>query len=215
LAEAATGASWRPKPPGTRLKNRAREISNLDAIDDPVASDPGRRASGVQARAARRVSLTPPGQAVAEELPLISIGAPPDPALLEPTYAYLSAYCFACLPPQVAQRVNVAIYELYANALRFGSDRGEVRIELCRAGRGVNLCVANFAEPAHIERLKQQITRVQEDPSAAFSAEMNRFDGAGQPPPMLGIVRVAHEVALSLDLRCDDERVELYTHCDG
>lgn len=197
------------------LKNRAREFDNLEAIEDPVASDPGRRSSGVQARAARRVSLSPPALGAAEELPLISIGAPADPALLEPTYAYLSAYCFACLPPQMAQRLNVAIYELYANALRYGTDRGEVRIELCRAGRGVNLCVANFAEPAHVERLKQQITRVQEDPSAAFSGEMNRFDGANQPPPMLGLVRIAHEVALSLDLRCDEQRVELYTHCEG
>ncbi len=171
--------------------------------------------SGVQARAARRISLTPPGQAQASELPLISIGAPPDPALLEPTYAYLSAYCFACLPPQTAQRVNVAIYELYANALRYGTAGGEVRIELCRAGRGVNLCVANFAEAAHIERLKQQLTRVQEDPGAAFSGEMNRFERASQPPPMLGLVRVAHEVGLSLDLRCDDQRVEIYTHCEA
>ena len=197
------------------MKNRAREVSNLESIEDPVASDPGRRASGVQARAARSVSVTPPGQAQATELPLISIGAPADPALLEPTYAYLSAYCFACLAPQTAQRLNVAIYELYANALRYGSGRGDVRIELRRADGGINLCIANFAEPSHIERLKQQITRVQEDPAAAFSGEMNRFDGASQPPPMLGIVRVAHEVGLSLDLRCDDQRVEIYTHCGG
>ena len=197
------------------MKNRARETGNLEEIEDPVASDPGRRSSGVQTRAARRVSLTPPEPAQLAEPPLISIGAPADPALLEPTYTYLSAYCFACMPPQVAQRLNVAIYELYANALRYGSQRGEVRIELCRAGRGFDLCVANFAEPAHILRLKQQIGLVQEDAAAAFSGEMNRFDGASQPPPMLGIVRVAHEVSLPLDLRCDEQRVEIYTHCEG
>jgi signal transduction histidine kinase len=198
-----------------RLKNRAREFDNLDAIEDPVASDPGRRASGVQARAARSVSISPPNPALTQELPLISIGAPADPALLEPTYAYLSAYCFACLPPQMAQRLNVAIYELYANALRYGTGRGEVRIELRRNGGGIDLGVSNFAEPDHLARLKQQITRVQEDPSAAFSGEMNRFDGSSQPPPMLGLVRIAHEVSLSLDLRCDEQRVELSTHCEG
>ena len=198
-----------------RLKNRAREFDNLEAIEDPVASDPGRRASGVQARAARSVSISPPNPALTQELQLNSIGAPAEPPLLEPTYAYLSAYCFACLPPQMAQRLNVAIYELYANALRYGTGRGEVRIELRRNGRGIDLGVSNFAEPDHLARLKQQITRVQEDPSAAFSGEMNRFDGSSQPPPMLGLVRIAHEVSLSLDLRCDEQRVELSTHCEG
>lgn len=197
------------------MKNRARKVSNLESIEAPVASDRGGRSSGVQARAARSVSVNPPGQARAASLPLISIGAPADPALLEPTYAYLSAYCFACLPPQMAQRLNVAMYELYSNALRYGTGRGEVRLELWRAGGGVKLCIANFAEPAQIDRLKQHITRVQEDPGAAFSGEMNRFEGASQPPPMLGIVRVAHEVGMSLDLRCDDERVEISTSCEG
>jgi hypothetical protein len=198
-----------------RLKNRARETNNLESIDGPVNSDPGRRASGVQARAARRVSVSPPAVTLLTELPLISIGAPADPALLEPTYAYLSAYCFACLPPQLAQRLNVAIYELYSNALRYGTGRGEVRLELRRSNGAIDLRVVNHAEPAHVERLKAQITRVQEDPSAAFSGEMNRFAGASEPPPMLGIVRIAHEVGLPLELRSDRERVEISTRCDG
>lgn len=201
--------------PGKRLKNRARETNQLEDIDDPVASDPGRRSSGVQTRAARRVSVSPPAVSDTAELPLISIGAPADPALLEPTYAYLSAYCFACLPPQLAQRLNVAIYELYANALSYGTAHGEVRIELRRDGSAVELRVVNSAEPSHIERLKAHMTLVQEDPSAAFSGEMNRFAGASQPPPMLGIVRIAHEVGLPLELRSDHERLEIRTRCEA
>jgi hypothetical protein len=195
------------------LKNRARESKSLQLLDGPIAGNPARRSSGVQARARRMPSVRP---AVAEQpQPLVSIGSPADPALLEPTYAYLSAYSFACLTPLVAQRLNVAVYELYANALRYGSPAGEVRLELHRTDAGARLCVSNHAEPAHLERAKAQLAAVEDDPSAAFSGEMNRFEGVGEPPPMLGIVRVAHEAGLRLELRLDGDRIQISTSCDG
>jgi hypothetical protein len=197
------------------LKNRARD-DNLEFGDDLTASDPALRVSGVQARAERTSSAQPAPQSALSDLPLISIGSPPDPALLEPTYAYLAAYCFACLTPRLAQRLNVAVYELYANALRYGSTEGEVRIEIRRGADGrVALSVSNHAGPVEIERLQTQIQRVQEDSGAAFSGEMNRFAGASHPPPMLGIVRVAHETALSLNLQLDGSRVSVSTELSG
>jgi hypothetical protein len=198
------------------LTNRARE-TNLDSLDGLVAGEPGRRASGVRERA----EWSPPSDSASSNDPqrrlLISIGSPADPALLEPTYAYLSAYCFACLQPQLVERLNVAIYELYANALRYGSSAGEVRLEIehSPSGSGVILRVTNHAEPAQLERVQAQISRVQVDPSAAFSTEMNRFAGASQTPPMLGIVRVAHECALALELQIDGQRVAISVVCDG
>jgi hypothetical protein len=195
------------------LKNRARKSTSLELLEDPIARDPARRASGVRARAERVPSMPP--AAAQQALPLVSIGSPADPALLEPTYAYLSAYSFACLTPLVAQRLNVAVYELYANALRYGSSAGEVRLELYRTAAGAKLCVSNHAEPAHLERVKAQLAAVQEDPSVAFSAEMNRFAGVGEPSPMLGIVRIAHEAGLRLELRLDGDRVQISTSCEG
>lgn len=194
-----------------KTRNSARD-AQLAAIDEPVPSDPLRRFSGVQQRAARQDSV-PHQAAAAAALQLVSIGAPADPALLEPTYAYLSAYCFAVLPPQVAQQLNVAIYELYANALRYGAQSGEVRLEIWKSNEGAGLRVSNSIEGPQLERLQQQVQRVQSDPAAAFSVEMNRFAGASQPPPMLGLVRIAHEAGLSLDLQCDGEHVTLSTWC--
>ena len=110
------------------MKHRALDTTNLDSLDGPVTLDPSRRASGVQARAQRQPSGPPQAMAELEQPALISIGAPADPALLEPTYAYLSTYTSMCLAPRVAERLNVAIYELYANALRYGSSAGEVQI---------------------------------------------------------------------------------------
>jgi hypothetical protein len=148
-------------------------------------------------------------------LPLIAIGAPADPALLEPTYAYLSTYCFACLPPQVAQRLNVAIYELYANALRYAAAGGPVRLELHETPSGIRLVITNSAGPEQRERLARQVARVEGDPRAAFCAEMDRFASGSSTPAMLGIVRVAHEAALAVELRIDGEQVRVSTLCQA
>jgi hypothetical protein len=198
------------------LKHRAQVTTTRDSLDDQVDSDPGRRASGVQARAQRAQPSVPPLATSLRQQPLVSIGSPADPALLEPTYAYLSAYTSFCLDPRVAERLNVAIYELYANALRYGSRGGEVRLELelSPSGNGVTLRVSNQVEAPQLERLNLQIGRVKADPGAAFTTEMNRFAGGSEPPPMLGLVRVAHESALPLKLRLDGDRVELSTVCE-
>jgi hypothetical protein len=195
------------------LKDRPRHRKH-DALDDAVPSDPLRRGSGVQARAQRQDSEAPSAAATAAVLPLISLGAPANPSLLEPTYSYLSVYCSAVLSPRVADRVNVAIYELYANALRYGTSASEVRLELDRDERGVLLRITNSSDPANVARLGQQVARVRDDARAAFEAEMKRFGGDSQPPPMLGIVRVAHESQLRLDLDVDGARVVISTRCD-
>jgi hypothetical protein len=196
------------------LNDRARKNSELESVDDPLARNPDHRASGVQTRA----QPSPPSAApvAAPPLPLISIGSPADPALLEPTYAYLSAYTSAYLPRRVADRLNVAIYELYANALRYGSGSGEVRLQLERSpsGVGARLRIANHAEPAQLVKLLAHVSRVLEDPSAAFIGEMNRFAGGSYPLPMLGLVRVAHESGLLLELVRDGDRVEVTTVCE-
>ncbi len=196
------------------MKNRARDTTNLDALDDAIDSDPSRRASGVQTRAQRSPSASPSAGVTGE--PLISIGSPADPALLEPTYAYVSAYTALCLVPRVAERLNVAVYELYANALHYGSGAGEVRLEIERvASGGALLRVSNHVEPDEAERLNEQLARVQADPLAAFTTQMNRFAGGSHPPPMLGLVRVTHESGLLLELRTDGARVQISTVCEG
>jgi hypothetical protein len=197
------------------LKHRALDTTKLDSSDDPVARDPSRRTSGVQTRAQRQPSRAPQARAGRQQSPLISIGSPADPGLLEPTYAYLSTYTSLCLAPRVAERLNVAIYELYANALRYGSRAGEVRLEIERDPHDGSAClrVSNHADPEQLERLSSQLDVVQADPAAAFAAEMNRFAGGSEPPPMLGLVRVTHESALTLEVQRDGDRVELSTVC--
>ena len=196
------------------MKYSARDQGQgFDVAEDAIARDPARRGSGVRARAERAPSA-PPISFMETAPALISIGAPADSALLEPTYAYLSAYCFACLPPPVARRVNVAIYELYANALRYGC-ASEVRFELHKTPSGARVVITNRAEPEQRQRLQLQIASVKRDPEAAFSAEMDRFADGSSTPPMLGIVRVAHESGLAIELLVDGEQVRISTLCEG
>ena len=197
------------------MKTSARDLAqqNPAVSDDTTAGDPALRGSGVRARAARAPSA-PPLSFVEAAPALISIGSLANRDLLEPTYAYLSEYCHACLSPQVAQRLSVAIYELYANALRYGSP-GEVRLELHKTATGARLSVSNHADALQREKLERQIARVNADPEAAFSSEMERFAGASSTVPMLGLVRVAHESALGLELLVDGERVRITTLCEA
>ncbi len=181
-----------------------------DTSNDAVPSDPLRRHSGVQARvSAPPASLPEAGQ------PLISIGSRADVALLEPTYAYLSTYTFAMLPPRVAERLNVAIYELYANALRYGSAAGEVRLELFRTSGGARVSVSNYASDSDRLRLVAQADRVQRDAEAVFRAEMARFDEGSAAAPMLGLVRVAHESKLPLSVVIEGELVRVASSCEA
>lgn len=194
----------------------ARDISgqSQDTPDDATASDPALRGSGVRERAERAPSA-PPISFTDAAPALISIGSPADLALLEPTYAYLSAYCNSCLPLQVAQRLNVAIYELYANALRYGSVSGEVRLELHKTRSGVRLSIWNSAAIEQRQKLELHIARVQRDPQAAFSIEMDRFTVGSATPPMLGVVRVAHESGLNVGLQVQGDRVCVSTVCEA
>ena len=199
------------------LKYSARNISgqNQDGLDDATASDHAQRGSGVRARAERAPSSPPISFAEAAAPALISIGSPADAELLEPTYAYLSAYCNACLPAPLAQRLNVAIYELLANALNYGAPSTEVRFELYKTRAGARVTIFNDAQPEQRQRLQQQISRVEHDPEGAFSAEMDRFAGGSVTPPMLGIVRIAHESGLKMELGLDGDRVRISTICEG
>jgi hypothetical protein len=187
---------------------------DFDAADEPVPSGTDPRISGVLACALpAQITVPPLSGVVVEQPPLVSIRAPALPSLLEPTYSYLAAYCAACLPPRVSERLSVAIYELCANALQHGSPEGEVRVQLLSGGAGIRVVVENRAEPEQRERLRAQLERVSSDPAAAFAREMDGFERASQPPPMLGLVRVAHECGLELELSLDGERVRVSTSC--
>jgi signal transduction histidine kinase len=191
------------------VNDRARHETNSEDFEEMAPADLQTRSSGV--RRAEPASAHLP--VVLGAAPQLSIGMPASEALLEPTYAYLSAYCFAVFGPGVAQRLNVAVYELFANALRHGSGQGDVRVELRRFGSGVMLLVSNHATPAQVERLRRHVERVQSSPKDAFNREMSRFETATEPAPMLGIVRVAHEAGLALHLRVEDGWIEVSTLC--
>lgn len=189
-----------------------REPTQVDLPPDAelVVIELGLRPSGVTARA-KRVTLPVEASVLAESAStlLVSVRSSADLALLRPTQLYLSSYCAVLLAPQVCERLNMAIYELYSNALQYGAASGEVKLELHKCRAGVRVTIVNQVEPEQLRRLEEQVRRVGENASSAFSSEMDRVAGGGQRAPMLGLVRVAHEGGFNLDFDVDGDRVSI------
>lgn len=193
-----------------KRSSSARDIDQEREGADALPDDPTHRTSGVQARARR---ASPDGDAQRLQPALVSIRCAAGSGLLDATYSYLAAYCAASLRPTDAQRVNVATYELLANAMKHGLPGGDVILELRQTERGVELLIENDAEPPQLSRLSRQVDRVNRDAELAFGEEMGRFASGSAPVPMLGIVRVGHECGLALELRLDGSHVRLTAVC--
>jgi signal transduction histidine kinase len=157
---------------------------------------------------------TPAGERnAAEQSPLVAIRCSASSGLLDATYAYLAAYSSAWLEPGMAERLNVAVYELLANAMRHGVSHGEVRIELRDSDQGPEVSITNTAELHAVQELVQRFDYVCSDPEQAYSEEMARFEASTLTVPRLGLVRVAHECKLELALRVTEGRVEVTARC--
>lgn len=196
------------------MKSIARESSDnrKDAGEAVTSADPARRSSGVQARAPRADPQSAAELGTADPA-LVSLSCSATSGLLEATYAYICAYTSACLPPSMADRLNVAVYELLDNAMKHGIAAGDVRLELRRTYRGVELVIENEAEAAQLTKLGRHLEQVLRDPRAAFMKEMTRFASNSGPAPMLGLVRAAHQSELELEHQLEGSRVRLTAIC--
>jgi hypothetical protein len=133
--------------------------------------------------------------------------------MLEATHTFLTAYAASRLRPHVVQRLSVAVYELLANALNYGSVTGDVIVEFFHARSVVSVRVSNDAIPARIHMLTEHAARVRENAENVFVEEMRRSVGGGIPHSMLGLVRIVHEAGLTLDVTVDGCRVLVSASC--
>ena len=101
----------------------------------------------------------------------------------------------------------MTIYELYSNALRYGTVSGEVRLELHKCEGGVRVITVNHATEGHIWRLSQHVRRLQRNAAVVYDKELSQLSDEAPRSPMLGLVRVAHEAGLKLELHVQGDRV--------
>ena len=189
--------NWDKPPP-----RRAYTPSPQSAAQVP-ASRPGSGSSGTIPRvpASERRAPGP------TDRPLVTIVCEAGSDVLEPTHQFLTAYAATRVRPHVAPRLSVAVYELLANALNYGSVTGDVVVEFFYTRTMAIVRVTNEAIPARIQMLTEHAARVRENAEGLFMEEMRRSVSGGIPHPMLGLLRVVHEAGLSLDVDVKDRRI--------
>lgn len=138
---------------------------------------------------------------------LVLIRCTPGSDVLEATHAYLMAYANARFGSRSAERLGVAAYELFANAMSYGT-LSDVCLELLETASGGAVRVANTTTAARIGMLKAHLEKLERDGQAMLANEMRRFAGGG-PRPMLGLARIRHEAGLSLQVDVAAERVTI------
>ena len=122
--------------------------------------------------------------------------------LLEPTHAYLTAYCSGRFGSRTAEKLSLAVYELLANAMAYGS-LGDVVVEILD---GPAVRVANNTTAARIGMLNTHVAKLRIDPAKTLLDEMKR-SSTGTVRPMLGLARVVHEAGCQLDVNVTAQRV--------
>jgi hypothetical protein len=144
---------------------------------------------------------------------LIRFSCEPGSNLLEDVHQFVDAYAKLRFRPSVAQRVSLAAYELFSNALSYGSVSSEVVFEVLEKGGLVLIRVQNDAIRARLEMLGDRVKRLERDPEATFVEEMRRYVGGGVSRAMLGLARVRHEAQMDLDVVVADSRVVVTASC--
>jgi hypothetical protein len=128
--------------------------------------------------------------------------------MLEPTHAYLTAYATNRFGSRAGERISVAVYELIANAMSYGS-LGDITIELTEEAMSKGVRVTNTTTPARIEMLATHVNRLRADPGKTLLEEMRR-SGSGGMRPMLGLARVVHEAGFQLDVDFTSRKVTVW-----
>jgi len=144
---------------------------------------------------------------------LLSINCAAGSDMLETTHAFLSSYLNNRFRPQIAQRLSLAVYELFANGLNYGSVTSDVMLELMQSSSLISVRVENDTIPARVQMLAEHLQRIRDNAEATFLEEMRRSVSGGAPRAMLGLVRVAFEAGLPLELTVNGRRVSVSACC--
>jgi len=134
-------------------------------------------------------------------------------SILEPTHLYVTTLAKIRFRPTVAEKVSLACWELFSNALSYGSMRRPVILELCGLKDFVELRVSNESIAARCELLEQRIQQLKIDAKGTYLEEMRRSISGGLPRATLGLARVAHEGRMELFCTIHQCRVLVTAHC--
>ncbi len=179
----------------------------------PPSSGPTRSAPGSASGGAFRGG--PNESAPLSGRSLIRVICTAGSSALEYTHSFVTAYTADHLRGAVAQRLSVGAYELLSksNALNYGSVASDIVLEVMETDNMIGVRVSNEAIQARIAMLSEHLLKLKTNAEQTFLEELRRSVSGGIPRPMLGLARVAHEAALSLDLQQLDRRISVTAQC--
>ncbi|MGC4064804.1 MAG: hypothetical protein QM784_09200 [Polyangiaceae bacterium] len=134
--------------------------------------------------------------------------------ILEPTHQYTMAIAKARFRSTVAEKVSLACWELFSNALSYGSISRPVVLELIDSNTFVELRVSNDAIAVRCQLLDQRVKQLKLDAKGTYLEEMRRSVSGGVPRATLGLARVVHEGKMDLDaVVVNSSRVTVTARC--
>jgi len=134
-------------------------------------------------------------------------------SILEPTHVYATTLAKVRFRPSIAERISLTCWELFSNALSYGSVRYPVVLELCDQKSFVELRVTNDSIGARCQLLEQRIAQLKQDAKGTYLEEMRRSVTGGLPRATLGLARVAHEGKMDLSCTVVQTRVLVVARC--
>jgi hypothetical protein len=186
-----------------------RPSSTLSAVD---ARGVDARGGDADATSLARLKIRPGGATLTPKAPVrftlgpapeegsvLSMSCRPHDNLLAETQAFISAYATARYLRSVAPSMSLAAYELFGNALTYGTFSEEVSFQIVEASGAAGVRVSNHTAPIRVEMLRAHLERLERDPEATYLDEMRRSLARGTAQPMLGLARVVHEAKLELE----------------
>ncbi len=150
---------------------------------------------------------------VTAQNPLLRLVVASGSSMNEEIHRFIHAFCRSRYRTSIAERFGTAGYELFVNALEYGTISRPVVMELREQAGQIELSVNNEAIPARLRMLEERLKVIRRDPKSAYLEEMRRSVNGGYPRAMLGLVRIAHEVGLLPQLKVDQPRITVSVSC--
>jgi hypothetical protein len=153
------------------------------------------------------------GSEVRATNPLLRVVTEAGTNIVEDLHKFVGAYCKSRYRPTITEKLATATYELFTNALGYGSVNRPVILEIVDTKSQVEVRVTNDAIPARIRMLEERLALINRDAKSTYLEEMRRSVNGGHSRSMLGLLRVVYEAGLQLELIVRDGTITVVARC--
>jgi hypothetical protein len=147
------------------------------------------------------------------QLELLKVVCTPGSAITEELHTFVVAFTRLRYRPTVAERISLTSYELFANALNYGSVNRMVTLVLSEDSDAALVTVSNESISARSKQLVERCAQLAQDPKAVYMEELRRNVTGGIPRAMLGLARIVYEAKVELSATVDGNLVTVLGRC--